>query len=272
MNMMIRGHFVGDFDWAAHANSSTISTLGKAFKDATDIAMKVEERRAQIAQPGTLTPAGIKTEMVKWVQGDGGAVARAKVTTNRIRRELEQRRSKLALQGPDKTDVAGALLRQEIRSWLRSMAPSERTALVSMPDVDRDVALAVLEAPAALTGVTETLRENMIESGLQRLHPEAMKEIADIEEALSLVDNAVRAASKEIQSNLKMSEFETNELIAGTKFAKLIREVRTNKETGQPEERLLVNDFEKMSRRPATPDEIENGIVINEPSDRSLAA
>lgn len=271
--MMIRGHFVGDFDWAAHAGNATISTLSKAFKDASDIAMKVEERRSQIAQPGTLTHAGVKAEMVKWVQGEGASVARAKVTMARVKREVEQRRSKLALQGPDKTDVAGALLRQELRSWLRGMQPSERVAMLSDPKVDRDIALAVLEAPAALTGVTETLRENMIESSLEKLHPDAMKEIAEIETAIEMVGNAVRAASKEIQSNLKISEFETNELLAGIKFAKLIRETGLNEETGAREDRFFVNDTEKMVRRRATPDEIENGIIVNDPaSTGSLAA
>lgn len=200
--MMIKGHFVGEFDWAGRAAHPTFAALSKAFKDASDVAMAVEERQAQIGQPGTLTTAGVRAEMTKWVQGDGAGVARAKVTMSRIRREIEQRRGKL-----------------------------------------------------------------------EKLHPEDMKEIGEIEEALEVVSNAVRAATKEIQLNLKASEFEVDDLIAGTKFAKLVRTVVNDESTGwQPQERIKVKDLERRVIRDATPDEIQNGYFVDEGQQTSRSA
>ena len=75
------------------------------------------------------------------------------------------------------------------------MDPAKRVAMVTAPDLDPAVALAIAEAPAALSGVTPQQAERLATGALAALNPEETAKIAGIEEAAVAVRTLPTRAS-----------------------------------------------------------------------------
>ncbi|MFT3792039.1 MAG: hypothetical protein QM741_13395 [Rudaea sp.] len=116
--------------------------------------------------------------------------------------------------GPDKADLAAAMVRAEIRSHLRGMDTTARIAMLSRPDaLDPQTAQAILEAPSSLTGVSDNQREVLRERAFAASNPGAQKEIDLLHEAIGAVSTAARAAALEGQKHGEFAEHEVAELL-----------------------------------------------------------
>jgi hypothetical protein len=76
---------------------------------------------------------------------------------NEIQKDHE-RTARLKIDGPDKSDVAGAIRRAEIQSLLRGMKPEEQSQFFAClgDDISSEIAAAVIEMPAEFSAVAET--------------------------------------------------------------------------------------------------------------------
>jgi hypothetical protein len=77
---------------------------------------------------------------------------------------------------------------------LRTMKHHERIALLMAKDVDPEFHLAVVEAPNALTGVTDDIRQYVTQQVIERTHPGQLAAIEQAEEAIELL-NAARGVA-----------------------------------------------------------------------------
>lgn len=105
----------------------------------------------------------------------------------------------------DRTDVAGAMLRAELRTWLRGLSDAQRNKLMlqgemAQADMDPRIALAVVEDPSALSGVTPAQHQRLADRALAALHPEGAARLAEIDVAAEAVSDAYGAARLTIES------------------------------------------------------------------------
>jgi hypothetical protein len=113
---------------------------------------------------------------------------------------MKHERATLAKPKIDATDLAAAMLRQELRTYLRGLDLSERmTALTDKPDPA--MLAAALEAPAALSGLTAETRAHVEEAYVQANHARTLNAMDDREEALAVVGAAAQIAVMEVRSH-----------------------------------------------------------------------
>src|SRR6266403_5769901 len=94
----------------------------------------------------------------------------------------------------------------EMRGQLRGLSTSARAALLLTENPDPTLVQAVLEAPGFSSGVSDDIRERMLEIVINRDHPNDLAEIAQVEEALELLDAATGMTLSAAKS---VSEFPT---------------------------------------------------------------
>jgi len=168
----------------------------------------------RVAQIKTLNALGI-------AQALRGELSRNVVPElRRIRRVAQERRDvvksqreALAQVKVDATDVVGALQRQEMRTYLRTLDDGERMKLLTDGD-DHRMAQAALEVPAAMSGLNGEMRAQVEEAYVRAKHSAALKALDEMGEALSLLDAAARIAIMEIRTHVGMGDAEFEDWFA----------------------------------------------------------
>jgi hypothetical protein len=109
--------------WPFNSKPNTIfARLETAYLSGLDAVDKIEERKRSSAASGRFTAEGVKDDALKFAMGDlVPSFHRARTTIKKARAEVAERKSRLKVEGPDRSDVAGAFRRMEIRTFLREM-------------------------------------------------------------------------------------------------------------------------------------------------------
>jgi len=149
--------------------------------DAVDNFAEYREASAKSnAQTKKFTESGLKDEIQNHALTRLTPVFRkGRTVVESAREEATALRKKLARQTGDRSDVVGAMMRAEIRSWLRAMPAQERDAYFTnnIERLDPAVALAVLEAPAALSGgVPQSIMTELHDRAVAAQHGEEAKQ------------------------------------------------------------------------------------------------
>jgi hypothetical protein len=208
--------------------------------------------------------------MTRFVLSNSAPVfKRGRNAIDAAKREAKELRDKIKLQPPDKTDIVGALRRREIREFLKAMPPKDRNAYISKnrENMDPDMALAIVEMPAAFSGVLEMDRTQLVDAALQSQHGEAMKELTELERAIEIAESAVETGRDEARQETGLSLHDFDERAApferkaagpkhwlkkSTEDGKEVISVIREKPTG-------IGKNVGLFSRIATPEEIENG-------------
>src|SRR5262249_40457380 len=104
---------------------------------------------------------------------------------------------------PDKSDLVGAIGRWEMREWLRSLPDKARNRYTAQLDrLDPQMALAIIEKPAELSGVLNTDRKELIDRALQAQHGQAINKVLELERAIDVAEHAVEAVRGEIARDI----------------------------------------------------------------------
>lgn len=113
------------------------------------------------------------------------------------------KRALLAAKAPraEPGDLAGALMRQEIRAMWRAMPVAERVAKLQVGGLDPVVALALVEAPAELSGITGEQRAMLTEAAALATDPDLADELGDLADAQQSVEAAMRAVEIALQKD-----------------------------------------------------------------------
>jgi hypothetical protein len=116
---------------------------------------------------------------------------------------IEAHSKRIALRPFDYSEskIADALLRQEMRTALRSMTPEERTAAMKKFDFK----YAALETLPELSGLDPSVHELLTEAEIAEKFPDVVSGTAEALKAAELVNAAVKAADAAIANELLAS-------------------------------------------------------------------
>src|SRR5262249_20425099 len=120
---------------------------------------------------------------------------------------IERERASLVKPKIDPTDMAGALLRQEARAYLRGLE-SARCLRLLTEQPDQTMVAAALEAPSVLSGLSPEIHTLVEQAYLRQNHAPRVKAIDDKQEVLSLVRTATELAVREVRSHVAMAPHE----------------------------------------------------------------
>jgi len=167
----------------------------KPVRAALELALKahdgVREKHATLAKNQHLSPLGRLDDVRLFVkQATAPAIHRGRKTANAAREDLAKWKDRLKPATPDPSNISAAVLRSEMRGQLRGLSASARVALLLTENPDRTLVEAVLEAPGFSSGVSDDIRERMLEIVINRDHPNELAAIAETEEALELLEAA----------------------------------------------------------------------------------
>jgi hypothetical protein len=225
----------------------------------------VRERAA--AASGQFTETGLLEDAKKFALTKlAPALHRGRQEIAGAKREAQAKRAKLTLQPPNPTDLVGALRRQEVRSWLRSLPAQERRDYVAghIDRLDPEVALAIVEAPAELSGVLGADRNVLVDRALQAQHGDALVEVLALERAVEIAEHAVETVRAEIARDVGVPDLhQWDQLAAPHEKRSTAPYLRKFVENGVEVIRTLkMNGASGGSWSTASPEEIAEGVYF----------
>src|SRR5262245_727492 len=106
---------------------TTLAKLEAAYMSGLDAVDQIEAHTRSSSTSGRFTAEGVKDDALQFAMSNLIPVLhRSRNTIKKAKAEVADRKSKLKVEGPDKSDVAGAIRRMEIRSFLRDMKGNDQ--------------------------------------------------------------------------------------------------------------------------------------------------
>lgn len=196
--------------------NTTLARLQAAYLTGLSIVDRAEEYTATTAKDARLTPKGRRDAVMRSVLHNLIPDAHnTRQTIKNARAEVLERKSKLTVDGPDKSDIAAAFRRQEIRDLIREMKSADLPRFLARADLATEIAVAVLEMPAEFSGVPRDQHERLRQRVLtERFGPE-LAELAQIELAIAAAESTVEIGRDELRLEIGgLSVHEFNALAA----------------------------------------------------------
>lgn len=195
--------------WSAPNAPKSVTRLSRAVLRLLDAAVATQKKRESMQAAGEFTDAGIVNALIALVSSQVGPahyrLHHEIVAADRI---LQSLKTKLATPQVDKTDIAAAILRMQIRQHLSSLDVGKRIQAVLKAD---PVTLqAVLEGPTYLVGVPDDVMQQVQNAAYKAAAPEIVAEIEMLEDAIesakALQGIIVPAAQETLKKNQKEVE------------------------------------------------------------------
>jgi hypothetical protein len=228
--------------------------------DAVD---QIEARSRNSVATGKFTADGVKDDALKFALSDLiPALHRARNTIKKANAEVVERKSRLKVEGPDKTDVAGAFRRMEIRTFLREMKGNDQKNYFARhgDHLPTEVVSAILEMPPEFSGVPKSRHDLMMTRALEAQHGGEIAEISELEEAIATAESAVETGRDEVRLEAgALDQQKFNDLAAPIEAKHDAPWLRRRKDENGVEE-VRVVDLDRGIERVATREETENGI------------
>lgn len=171
-----------------------------AFERALGFVGVATAKKAELARPGTLSSKGLKRVLRSQLAATGllAELREHRAAVDAEAAAIKADRESLNRPAIDRADLLAELQRQEMRSWLRQMAPGERYSILMTGD-SRDVMEAALTAAPGLSGITADQRDNLARIYVERVHPEKLQELEARTEVNVLAGAACRAAVMDLE-------------------------------------------------------------------------
>ena len=253
------------------AEGSTLQRLERAYLDALAAVDAVEDRRAASSKSGKFTSQGITDDALQFAASTcAPKLRRARQTLEAAKQEVAERRAKLTLKGPDKSDAATQILRLWKLDKFNALPDATRNAaMADAVSLDPDLAAAILQAPAY---------SNILPSDLGRLRDHALKAqhgekaidaLGELEAGIAIVDQVLPLARAAIAEDVGgeaalATAAEPYERAATAPFLQKCKRYETDPKAGHPFVRVKEEYIgvwkEGIGFRPATEAEIANGV------------
>jgi hypothetical protein len=242
----------------ADSKIPTVQKLEAVYLAGLEAMNRVEVKHAANKVDARFTPDGVRDDLLKYVLNDAvPALHQGRNVIKKARAEVAERRSKLKLEGPDKTDLAAAFRRGEIRNRLREMTDAQQSEYFHRygDNLSPEVAQAIMELPPEYSGVPQSRHDLLTEGALNVQFGEAIAEIKQIEQAIEAAESSVEAARDEVRLEVGIHDVaKFNELAAPIEREHSAPWLRRTKEG------VVVVDLEARCERKATPAEVEAGV------------
>lgn len=192
------------FDWQTHGTREPFAPMWGAASKLADAKAAAIAKAAEIDRSPNFTPAGRAAAKRSYLETTFAPLVKtALAAMDSADAEIARIRSTMTAAPIDKTDIAGALRRQEIRGWLRTLPDERRTAMLALPDqLEPEIAAAVIEQPAPLSGATEQQRARMTERAVGARYPKEAATISTLDAAVDALDFNVGNALAELGKGL----------------------------------------------------------------------
>jgi hypothetical protein len=159
------------------------------------------------------------------------------------------------------------MLRAEMRDFLRSKPQAERDAYIraNAEKLDPKMALAVMEVPAELSGISTVQRDALIERALEAQHGDALKEVQELERGIEIAERAVQLGREEIIREAEADPHQFNQLAEPFERAAGANWLKKYRENGEEVVRVMKwdNATKTGGWAKATPEEIADGAFYN---------
>jgi hypothetical protein len=243
--------------------NTTLARLETAYMSGLDAVDRMEAHTRSSAASGRFTAEGVKDDALKFALSDiVPTLHRARTTIKKAKTEVTERKSRLRIEGPDKSDIAAAFRRMEIRNFLKAMKGNDQKNYFArygdnLPD---EVAMAILEMPPELSGVPKSRHDLLTERALAARNGPEIAEIVELEEAIATAESAVETGRHEVWLEAGgLDERKFNEMAAPVEAKHDAPWLRRDKSSSGAEE-IRVVDLDQGVERLATPDEVARGI------------
>jgi hypothetical protein len=240
---------------------TTLARLEAAYMSGLDAVDRIEERAAINKTSGKFTREGARDDVLRYALNElVPGLHKARMAIRRARAEVAERRSKLKIEGPDKSDVAAAFRRMEARTFLREMKEAAQLKYFAQygDDLPSEVAAAVLEMPPEFCGVPKSRHDLLTQRTLAARHGSEMADIAELEEAIAAAESAVETGRDEVRLEVGgIDKQKWNELAAPIEARHAAPWLRRRGAE------VHVVDLERRVERPPTDEELATGILAS---------
>ncbi|MBR1156581.1 hypothetical protein [Bradyrhizobium sp. JYMT SZCCT0428] len=260
------GH-VGLWDLAPKAGS-TAHRLQQIYVSALSSVDAIEARKAEAARSGKFTPDGLKADALQFAAQQLSPVFhRGKHQIAAAKREAAELRSLIKLQPADRTDLVAAMLRAEMRDFLRSKPQAARDAFIAenLETIEPEMALAFSEVPPQISGISTVQRDALIERAMEAQHGEVLREVKELEAALVLAERAVELGREEIIKEVGTDPQQFNELAAPYESRAGVAWLRKSGD------KVIVVDLDRKVNRQPTQQELETGAYFADFAEYAMA-
>ncbi|WP_429820283.1 hypothetical protein [Ensifer sp. B1-9] len=109
----------------------------------------------------------------------------------------------------DPKDIVSEMRRQEVRAWLRTLKPEERTKAVRNAS-DPLIKEAALSVPAEVSGLLPSTRDDLTRELIEARYGDEIAALNELDEAVSTVERAVDGARDDVREALGMVPHDFN--------------------------------------------------------------
>jgi hypothetical protein len=256
------------WDVEAPPGSTAAALETRAYTAALNSLDELESYRAKSAASGKFTETGLQEDAKRFAASTLAPVLhRGRLEIAAAKKEAAERRAKLKLQPVDKTDLVGCMRRQEMRAWLRSLPDQQRRDYIAshLEHLDPEMALAVIEAPAELSGVLGSDRGVLIDAALSAQHgPDAINEIVTLERAVEIAEMAVESVRAEVARDVGVpDQHQWNQIVEPYEKNPTAPYLRKFTENGVERIRVMKWNGNGGTWSEASPVEIASGIYYS---------
>ncbi len=164
------------------------------FVSAVGIVERINVRSREVNANTAWSDQGKADEMKKFAGTQRAICRKVRSDLADAKAALQASRESLIPRSFDKSDVASAALRSEIRTFVRGMKPGERYAWLS-DQKDPTVITAMWESFPTLSGLDDRGRDVVTQNWLKANRPKEIAAIEERAEAIEVLDVAVNVAS-----------------------------------------------------------------------------
>jgi hypothetical protein len=177
----------------------------KHFHDALDVHDVIAARRTELANDKRLSDVGRAEKLRETAAAEASRVTKAQRALATARDKVRDGRKALTPTVKDRGDIAAAMLRQEVRGFLRGKTQAEIVGIVFDAKADPVVQEAIFEAPVALSGISADVRDKLLATVIERTSSPAVQALEEQSEALDLLETATRVGLDALRNSAGMS-------------------------------------------------------------------
>jgi hypothetical protein len=226
-------------------------------KGALEASEKLTDRAAAIQNNKFLSDDGRAKESRAQLKAALRDVRDAGIPIDEMRSRLKDIRASIRPVSFDKGDLAGALARQEIRAYVRTLPLGERAALLVGEKAEAMFVDAILEQPGALSGLDSNLYDRIREQRLEALHTNENFQAEELTREIAEASAALQVAKQGLQRASGMKDHEFEQLATEVFSKRAAPWLKHDSVNGNPT--IIIVPLRGGPSRPATPDEIRDG-------------
>jgi hypothetical protein len=179
------------------AEHPAMPKLRDAAANCLAIGEKFANQRQQLERDGHLSEIGRRAKLTEATKAHARELREARAPIREQADRIASLRGQIKPVAVDRSDIVSALERAEIRAYVRGLRTQDQiTALLKQNDPK--ILDAVLEMPAALSGVAPEHFQIAKAAREQQLHGPLLKEIAKLESIVAEADAAAKVARNDL--------------------------------------------------------------------------